>query len=95
VELPVLPWFPVVAEPLAVWPPIDPLAEPCAFVSVPVWVFDAPAVDVVAVPWVFAWVPAVEPVPWIVPDVPSFDDVFVLLLPLLQPNTNAAASASP
>jgi len=42
-------------------------------------------------------VPAVEPVPWTVPDVPwSLDDaVFVLLLPLLQPNTSAAASASP
>ena len=46
-------------------------------------------------PCAFACVPAVEPVVSTVPDLPSFDDVRVLLLLLLQPKTSAAASARP
>src|SRR5438132_4032473 len=73
---------------------MDPLVEPCAFVSVPVALFALLAVEVVAVPCAFACVPAVEPVVSTVPDVPSFDEVRVLLL-LLQPKTSAATSARP
>src|SRR5438128_11903062 len=74
---------------------VDPLVEPCAFVSVPVALFALLAVEVVAVPCAFACVPAVEPVVSTVPDVPSFDEVRVLLLLLLQPKTSAATSARP
>jgi hypothetical protein len=91
VELPLLPVFPAGCVLLEVCP----LIEPCAFVSWPVLWLELVPVDAVAVPEVFPCVPAVEPVPWAFPDVLSVDDVFVLLLPLLQPKTNAAASASP
>ena len=91
----VSPWLDAVAAPLDGWLSMDPLAEPCAFVSVPVLLFALLAVEVVAVPCAFACVPAVEPVVSTVPDLPSFDDVRVLLLLLLQPKTSAAASARP
>jgi hypothetical protein len=91
----VSPWFDAVAAPLEGWLFMDPLAEPCAFVSVPVLLFALLAVEVVAVPCAFACVPAVEPVVSTVPALPSFDDVRVLLLLLLQPKTSAAASARP
>jgi hypothetical protein len=72
--------------------------EPCGFVSVPVFWVELVPVVAVAVPCVFAWLPAVEPVPSIEPDCGfplSFEDVFVFLLLLLQPKANAAASARP
>src|SRR5207237_4720597 len=90
-----VPWFDAVAAPLEGWLLMDPLVEPCAFVSVPVVLFALLAVEVVAVPCAFACVPAVEPVVSTVPDVPSFDEVRVLLLLLLQPKTSAATSARP
>jgi len=90
-----VPWFDAVAAPLEGWLLMDPLVEPCAFVSVPVALFALLAVEVVAVPCAFACVPAVEPVVSTVPDVPSFDEVRVLLLLLLQPKTSAATSARP
>ena len=75
----VAPWSDAVAAPLDGWLLMDPLVEPCAFVSVPVLLFALLAVEVVAVlPCAFACVPAVEPVVSTVPDLPSFDDVRVL-----------------
>ncbi|OLE64107.1 MAG: hypothetical protein AUG04_02075 [Deltaproteobacteria bacterium 13_1_20CM_2_69_21] len=92
----VAPWSDAVAAPLDGWLLMDPLVEPCAFVSVPVLLFALLAVEVVAVlPCAFACVPAVEPVVSTVPDLPSFDDVRVLLLLLLQLKTSAATSARP
>jgi len=78
------------------WLPI----EPCALVSVPVWFVELCPVLVVAVPCAVPCVPAVEPVPETEPDcvVPGsleFEAVRVFLLLLLQPKTNAAASARP
>jgi hypothetical protein len=90
-DVPLLPVLPALCVLLEVWP----LIEPWALVSWPVLLFEVLPVDAVAVPCVFACVPAVEPVPWVVPDVLSVDELRVLLLPLLQPKTNAAASASP
>jgi hypothetical protein len=82
-----LPWLSAVAEEL-----LDGwlFMEPWVFVSVPV--------VAVLVPCVFACVPAVVPVPETEPGcvVPvSFDEVRVFSLLLLQPKTNAAASARP
>ncbi|HET9753020.1 MAG TPA: hypothetical protein VFP52_08660 [Myxococcales bacterium] len=75
-----------------------PLIEPCEFVSLPVVFVEAEPFGAVAVPLAFACVPAVEALPETVPDsgVPvSFEADRVDLFPLLQPNTNAAASANP
>jgi len=92
-----LPWLSAVADEL-----LDGwvLMEPWVFVSVPVWFVEVVPFVAVAVPCVLACVPAVEPVPETEPDcvvpVPvSFDEVRVFLLLLLQPKTNAAASARP
>jgi len=81
-----LPWLSAVADEL-----LDGwlLMEPWVFVSVPVWFVEVVPFVAVAVPCVLACVPAVEPVPV------SFDEVRVFLLLLLQPKTNATASARP
>jgi hypothetical protein len=73
--------------------------EPCVFVSAPVALVEVvPAFAVAVSCVVLPWVPAVDAVPETDPAcgvAVSFDDVLVLLLLLLQPKTNAAASARP
>jgi hypothetical protein len=92
-----LPWLSAVAEEL-----LDGwlLMEAWVFVSVPVWLVEVLPAVAVLVPGVFACVPAVEPVPeteldCVVPVPVSFDEVLVFSLLLLQPKTNAVASARP
>ena len=71
--------------------------EPDVLVSVPVWAVDVdPVLGVLVVPCGVFCDPAVDDVPSIEPDcVVPLDAVRVFLLLLLQPNTNAAASARP
>ena len=89
-------WLSVLAELADGWVPTDPLL----FVSVPVGAVEVEplvAVDVPGVFWALAvdCVPAVDDVPSMEPDCVAPLAVRVFLLLLLQPNTNAAASARP